>query len=352
MNVMKITGSAKDSSIGKLYQRYGVLLILIVEVLIFSLASPNFFKLTNIVTIGRHLSFTGIATVGCAFLMITGGIDLSTGSMMAFSGILCTKLMTEFGVSATLAILFTVLLGGLIGCISGFSFTRLKIPALIATLSMQYILKGMAFLITNASPVYGLQKSFEFLGQGFLFDVFPVSMLVMIIAFVFGSWMLNSTYIGRQMYAVGENREAATLSGINTKRISMIAFAASGFFAAIAGILMAARLGSGIPSVGADVPMDVITPIVLGGVSIKGGSGKISNVFIGVIITGVLSRGMIMLGLSDYVQWVVKGIALWFAVAIGNVGTIKKRGGKREAFPSLVRKTDPPDDSDKRKSGL
>ncbi|MDO4269463.1 MAG: ABC transporter permease [Eubacteriales bacterium] len=305
----------------QLYNKYGVLLILLVEIVVFTLLSDSFFTLKNLLSIGRQVSFTGIAAVGATFLMVAGGIDLSSGSLLAFSGVLSTMLMVKHHVPMAAAILITLAAGAAVGLINGVSYTRFHISPLIATLAMQTILKGAAYLLTNAAPVYGISNSFRLLGQGYLFGLIPIPFIIMLIIFAFGFWLLGASRFGRHIYAVGGNEEAARLSGINTRRVAMIVFAGSGLFAALAGILMAGRLGSGQPSIGADFPMDVITAIVLGGVSINGGSGKLSGVLVGVLIMGILSTGMIMIGLSDYLQWVIRGVVLLFAVAVSNINS-------------------------------
>ncbi|WP_125115113.1 ABC transporter permease [Agathobaculum sp. Marseille-P7918] len=307
-----------------IYRKYGVFIILVVEVLIFMLLSENFRTLENVMTIGRQVASTGIAAVGATFLMLTGGIDISNGSMLAFSGVLAALLSVNLGLPLPVAFVITLLCGLGFGLINGVAYTRFKVSPLIATLAMQTILKGIAYLLTSAKPIYGIADAFKFIGQGYLFGFFPFPLLLMIIAFAFGFWVLDHTYIGRYIYAVGGNAEAARLSGINTNKVYMIAFGASALFASIAGLMMAGRLGSGQPAIGTDFPMDVITAIVLGGVSINGGSGKISGVLFGVFIMGVLSNGMIMVGLNDYWQWVIKGVVLLAAVAMSNV-EVRKR---------------------------
>ena len=299
--------------------------MLLLELIIFSLASSNFFTVGNLLTIGRQVSFTGIATVGCTLLMITGGIDLSTGSNLAFSGVICTYMMINLNLPIWLSIIIALVLGLVAGVLNGLAFTKLHISSLIATLAMQYILRGIGFLITDAKAIYNLPIDYKFLGQGYLFGFFPFPLVIMIVIFAFGFWILNYTYLGRYIYAVGGNVEAARLSGIRTNKIYMYVFAASGLFAALAGVLMAARMGSGQPSIGTDFPMDVITAIVLGGVNINGGSGRIVGVILGAFIMGILSNGMVMLNLNDYVQWVVKGVVLIFAVAMSNIDSIVKQ---------------------------
>jgi ribose transport system permease protein len=228
-------------------------------------------------------------------------------------------MMVNLNLPIWFCIFITLLLGLLVGVINGLAFTKLHISSLIATLAVQYILRGTGFLITNAKGIYNLPLGYKFLGQGYLFNIFPFPLLMMFIVFAFGIWILNYTYLGRHIYAVGGNVEAARLSGIKTTKIYMYVFAASGLSAAFAGVLMAARMGSGQASIGADFPMDVITAIVLGGVNINGGSGRIIGVLLGAFIMGILTNGMIMLNLNDYVQWLVKGIVLIFAVAMSNI---------------------------------
>ena len=309
----------KINNLINFYQKRGVFFIVLLEIIVFSMLNEYFVYVSNILNVGRQVWFIGIAAVGTSFLMIAGGIDISNGSMLAFSGVFSTMLIVNNHVPIFLAVLLTLALGFLLGGISGAAYTKFHVSPLIATLAMQTILKGIAFLLTDAEPIYGLPDSFKYLGQGYLFEVIPVPFLIMLIVFLIGYWVLNYTYMGRYIYAVGGNAEATRLSGIHVNRVNTLVFCVSGLSAAFAGILMAARLGSGQPSVGVDFPMDVITAIVLGGVSVNGGSGKLTGVFFGVFIMGILSNGMIMVGLNDYWQWLVKGLVLLFAVAASNV---------------------------------
>lgn len=312
-------GAGRSFRFEELYQKYGILLILIIEVLFFTFAHQNFLTPNNLLSVGRQISFIGIASIGMTMVMVTGGIDISVGSMLALSGVVCAKLAAELGLPLPVAIVFTLALGLFFGTINGVSTAVLRIPALISTLAMQTMLKGVAFLLTNALPVKNLPPAMKALGQGRVFGSIPVPLLIMLGLFVFGWWFLGRTFFGRRVYAVGGNEEAARLSGINTKAVIIITYALCGLFAALAGVLMAGRLGSGQPSIGTDFPMDVLTATVLGGISVSGGKGTLVNVLFGAFIMGVLSNGMIMLGLSDYWQWVVKGLVLLFAVAMSNL---------------------------------
>lgn len=306
-------------SFGNLYSKYGVFLILIIEFVIFSVANSSFLTPSNILSVGRQMSFTGIAAIGMTLVMLTGGIDISVGSMLAMAGVLCAKLSADLGMPLWVAVIFTLLLGALFGLINGVSVTRFHIPALIATLATQTILKGIAYLITNAVPVKNLSDTYKFLGQGYLFGIVPVPLVITIALFVLAWWYLDKTYLGRRVYLAGGNEEAARLSGINTKLTITSTYVLSGIFAAIAGVLMAARLGSGQPSVGSGFEMDVITATVLGGISVNGGKGRVVNVFVGACIMGVLANGMTMMNINQYLQWIINGVVLLFAVTMSNL---------------------------------
>lgn len=306
-------------SFANLYSTYGVFFILVIEFLIFSLASKSFLTLGNILSVGRQKSFTGIAAIGMTLVMLTGGIDISVGSMLAMAGVLCAKLSADVGLPLWIAVVITLLIGALFGLINGAAVTRLHIPALIATLATQTILKGIAYLLTNAVPVKNLSATYKFLGQGYIFGVIPVPLIITVALYVLAWWYLDKTYLGRRVYLSGGNEEAARLSGINTKWTITGTYVFSGVFAAIAGVLMAARLGSGQPSVGSGFEMDVITATVLGGISVNGGKGKVVNVFVGACIMGVLANGMTMLNINQYLQWIINGLVLLFAVTMSNL---------------------------------
>lgn len=306
-------------SFANLYSTYGVFFILVIEFLIFSLASKSFLTLGNILSVGRQMSFTGIAAIGMTLVMLTGGIDISVGSMLAMAGVLCAKLSADVGLPLWIAVVITLLIGALFGLINGAAVTRLHIPALIATLATQTILKGIAYLLTNAVPVKNLSATYKFLGQGYIFGVIPGPLIITVALYVLAWWYLDKTYLGRRVYLSGGNEEAARLSGINTKWTITGTYVFSGVFAAIAGVLMAARLGSGQPSVGSGFEMDVITATVLGGISVNGGKGKVVNVFVGACIMGVLANGMTMLNINQYLQWIINGLVLLFAVTMSNL---------------------------------
>lgn len=292
--------------------KYAIYLVLIALVITFYIASPHFLTFENLFNILRQVSVTGIAAVGMTFVILTGGIDLSVGSIIGVSGLI-TAMMMVAGVNPIIAIIIALIAGLVMGLINGFIINEIRIPPLIVTLGMMTTWRGVAFLLTGGLPVFGFTKDFAVIGQGYLW-VFPVPVLIMALVFVVGYFVLNKFVIGRYIYGVGGNEEASRLSGINVKKIIYFVYAASGLLCALAGIVLLSRTNSGQPKAGTSYEMDIITGVVLGGVSIKGGEGKITGVIAGVIIMGILSNGMIITNVGDYVQRVVQGLVLIAAV--------------------------------------
>ena len=315
----------KKTDIVAFYEKFGIIFILVIEFLIFSLMSSNFLSIDNLFLVGRQVSFTGIAAVGMTMVLLMGEIDISVGSILAFTGCLSAELVVRYDMPLPLVFLIIILVSGVFGLVSGSLTAIFKIPSLICTLAMQTIIKGFTYLMTGGSSISGLTDSYKFLGQGFVFGIIPFPLLIMIVAFVLGVIILNKTYVGRRIYAVGGNKEAARLSGIKTNKYVIGTFVASAVTAVIAGILLMARLGTGQPSIGSDFAMDVLTATVLGGVVLQGGKGFVLNVLIGSFIIGILSNGLVMCGVLEYWQWIIKGIVFLFAVAMSNLNLIRRK---------------------------
>jgi len=321
---MKSNGLAVQKAVS-IYQKIGILVILVVEIIAFSLMTNKFLALNNIMLIGRQISFVGMSAVGMTMVLLLGEIDISVGSILAFSGCITAKLIMEAGWAFVPAAIVAILLSMVFGVITGFFVTKLKISSLIATLAMQQIIKGCTYLLTGGIPIKIQNDSFKFLGQGFIAGVVPVPIIFMLILFIIGFIVLHKTSFGRRIYAVGGNTEASRLSGIKTDRIKIIVFIISAAAAAIAGVIMASRLGTGQPSSGSDFGMDVLTATVLGGVMLIGGKGKIVNVFIGTVIIGILTNGLVLMDVLEYWQWIVKGLVFVFALAMSNLELIVNR---------------------------
>ena len=290
-----------------------MIFVLIVLVVAFSFTSDNFFSQRNLINVFRQVTMIGITAFGLTFVLITGGVDLSTGSMLALTGVITTMLMVNLAMPPWLAIIIALLLSALMGLINGVATVYLRIHSLVATLATMQIYSGIAFILTRGQTIYGFPDSFSVIGKGYI-GIIPVPVVIMITIMLLGWVVLNKTKLGRHTYAVGGNREAAKLSGINVKRIVIVAMMICGLSAGIAGIIMASRVGSGQANISASFGFEVITAVMLGGGSIDGGEGKISGVLIGVLIMGLLSNGLVMLNVYEYYQLVIKGLVLLAAV--------------------------------------
>lgn len=298
-------------------------IVFIAMVIIFEIGNHRFLTGSNIIAISRQVAVYGIASVGMTFVILIAGIDLSTGSIITLVNIICAKFMVDLGMNMWVAVLLSIIVATLVGILNGFMVSTIGIPAIIATFASQTIFEGAAYLISGGLPVSGFTKSFDIFGKTAIGGFLPVCALIMIICFAVGSFILNKTYFGRYFYAIGGNEEAAELSGIRVSRMKYLIYGLSGFFAGLAGVVMLSRTGSGQNTAGKGYEFDVITCVVLGGVSVNGGVGRMSGVVAGVLIIGSMLNGMILMNVNTYTQMVVKGIILAIAVGIDCVS--KKR---------------------------
>ncbi len=296
--------------------------VLVVLVIAFTIANPRFINPNNILTLLRQVSMFGIASIGMTFVILLGDIDLSIGTIISFINIICAYMMVNMGVGMVPAILISLVASTLIGVLNGFMVSTIGIPALIATFAVQTAFQGLALIICGGMPISGFPDAFAVIGQGYV-GIVPIPVIIMVICFALGAFILNKTYFGRYFYAVGGNVEAAELSGIRVSRVKYLVFAISGFFAGLAGIVMLSRTNSGNTTSGTGFEFDVITCVVLGGVSVSGGYGKMSGVIAGTFIIGALQNGMVLMNINSYVQDIVMGIVL--ALAVGFDCIQKKR---------------------------
>lgn len=282
--------------------------------IIFGFLSPVFLHSDNLLNITRQISFRGIAAVGMMLVILTGGIDLSIGSTVQLVNVICPLLMVKQGVSPFVAILACFGVALLIGLFNGLLVAKVKIPPMIVTMASMNAINGAAFLISGGQPVFGFDDSFAFMGQGYL-GIIPIPTIIMFGMFIIGAFVLKKTTFGRSLYAIGGNEEAARLSGVNVDRTKIWAYVLNSLFACAAGILMLSRLMSGTPNTGKGFEFEVITAVVLGGVSVSGGSGRVFSVIFGVLIIGVLNNGLTLIGLNTYWQLVFNGLVLVLAVS-------------------------------------
>ena len=315
----------KKISFKKFYDEYGVFAILLVMIIIFSISTPTFLTGANIINISKQVAIMAILSVGMTFVLISGGggIELSMGSVVSLVVVLISKFVTENNMGIGVSMLIAVIVATALGFLDGVVIAKIKVPPLIMTLGMQIFLYGFTYTICDGKPVYGIPASLTWIGQTYLFNVIPVSALLMIIIIILGQFFLSKMYVGRDLFAVGSNEDTANLSGINADRIRIMAYTLCGTLVGIAGIVMLGRIGSGQPSAGDGYEMDVLTGCVLGGISLNGGKGNAVKAFCGILIIGVLSNGMSLLGFDPFMQKMVKGIVLILAVVVDSLQNIK-----------------------------
>ena len=305
----------KSSNSANLIKSNAIWLVFIAEVIIFAIASGGtFLTPNNVVNISRQVSYYGIASIGMTFVILIAGIDLSIGSIITFVNVICAYMMVNMGMNMWVAVIISLIFATAIGTLNGAMVASIGIPALIATFASQTVFEGISYLISGGRPISGFTPNFGLFGRWTVGPV-PVCALIMIACFALGSFILNKSYFGRYFYAIGGNEEAAELSGIRVNRMKYLIYALSGLFAGLAGIVLLSRSGSAQSTVGKGLEFDVITCVVLGGVSVNGGVGRMSGVVAGVLIIGSLTNGMILMDVSEYTQMVVKGLVL--AVAVG-----------------------------------
>ena len=304
MNSNKVVYQLKDKAIW---------LVLIVLVVAFTIANPRFINPSNVMTLLRQVAVFGIASIGMTFVILLGDIDLSIGTIMSFVNIICAYMMVNMGMNMVVAVLVSLVAATAIGVLNGLMVSTVGIPAIIATFATQTAFNGLALIICGGMPISGFPDGFEIIGQGYI-GIVPIQVIIMIICFAIGSFVLNKTYFGRYFYAVGGNIEAAKLSGIRVGVVKYLVFALSGLFSGIAGIVLLSRTNSGNASAATGYEFDVITCVVLGGVSITGGFGKMSGVVAGTFIIGALQNGMVLMNINSYIQDIVMGIVLALAV--------------------------------------
>jgi ribose transport system permease protein len=293
-----------------------VWIMLGIVILLFSIGVPQFATSGNFITILRQVANIGILAVGMTFVLISGGIDLSVGSMIGLTGMIASVFMMKIGTHPLLSCLFALVIGLLVGLTNGILVTYTYMPPLICTLGMSYVVRGIAYIITGGYPVFGLPQSVRTLGQGYILKIIPISVLIMVAVIILGAIVMNWTHLGRQFYALGGNEEAARLSGLNTKKVRIISYIISGFLASLSGIVLMSRINAGQAQSGTGMEMDALIACVVGGISVAGGEGRATGMIGGMLVMGVLANGLAVGGMSEYMQMVVKGGVLIIVVAV------------------------------------
>ena len=292
--------------------RFSTPLTLALMMIIMSLLTDRFLTLDNLFTVLRQVSTNGIIAFGMTMVIITGGIDLSVGSVVAFSGTLACGFI-EGGMSIAAALFLAVLISAVFGLLNGILITKAKMPPFIVTLASMQIIRGCAYLYSGGMPIRAIDSSFNRIGNGYLW-VFPIPVIIFFVVGVCFYFLLHKTTFGIHVLSVGGNRNCAVFSGVNADRVQLIVYVISGICAAISGIIMAARMYSGQPTSGDGAEMDAIASAVLGGTAFAGGKGTIAGTFIGILIIGCMNNGLNILNVSSYYQLLIKGVIILLAI--------------------------------------
>ena len=302
-------------------ENIGIYLFLLAIIIFFSLMTNAFLTFNNFIVILRQISIIGICAFGETFVVIAGGIDLSVGSTVALSGVIAASLAKFLNVPIPIAFLAGIGAGSVCGYLNGVLTTKVRIPPIIVTLGTLTIIRGLAFIIVGGHTVFGMPVSYRVLGRNYI-GFIPIPVLVLIIIFLIFFIVLNKLSFGRYIYAIGSNEEAAVISGVRVNKVKTMVFVLSGLMAGIGGAILSSRLDSGQASTAQGLELDVLTAVVLGGVSIAGGKGRLGSVFVGVLIIGILANGMILLNVQHFYQLVIKGSVLLLAVGLD---TLRKK---------------------------
>lgn len=293
---------------------------LIILLVVISIIAPRFLNIYNIGVIARQTSFVALVSLGQMLCLIGGAIDLSVGAVAGFTGILAALLMVKTPLDPYLCMLAGVLVGALIGFVNGILVTRLRLNAFIATLSMSFIVTGAIMVVTEGWAIPKVPEKIHWLGKGSIGPV-PIPLLITLLAGVLLSFMLNRTYIGRHIFAMGGNEEAAILVGIRVKRLKTLLFIISSTLSGMSGVIMVARLASGQPTIGQTWLLPSFTAPILGGTAMSGGVGSTFGTLLGAAIMGVIQNGIVMSGISVYWENVVVGVALVLAIFLDSLRT-------------------------------
>ena len=300
----------------------GALTGLILLCIVMSFASPYFLSLTNLMNVLRQSTLIGIVAAGMTMIIITGGIDLSVGSILSLSSCLTAGMIIWYGWNVWLSVALGIIIGAVFGLLNGLLITQIPLPPFIATLGIMGVARGLAFVYTGGAPIYTFPKSFRYLGQGMIGPV-PFPVILMLIIYVLFYILLKRTKLGRYTYAIGGNEEAAILSGIQVGKFKTVVYALTGALAALAGMILAARLDAATSVAGDGFELDVIAAVVIGGTSLSGGQGGVIGSLIGALIMGVVRNGLNLLLVSSHWQRVILGVIILVAVT---VDVLRKRG--------------------------
>ena len=299
----------------KWIQTYMLIFIVIGLGVILSFISSNFLTVTNLLNVVRQIAVNGILAIGMTIVCLTGGIDLSVGSIVAFSGIIAAGLLRDTSYPIIVVVLAAIAVGAVCGLYNGYFVAYWNAAPFVVTLSMMTIARGMTYVYSDGRPISNLRTEFLTIGKGSIAGI-PIPTLILAVVFILGSIMLTKLKFGRYVYAVGGNENAAMVSGINVKRIKMMVYVLSGIACGIAAIILTARVSAGLPQAGESYELDAIAATVIGGTSLSGGRGRLWGTIVGAILLGIVNNGLDLLNVSSFYQQIVKGLIILGAILI------------------------------------
>lgn len=315
-------GPGRRRDLAALWDRWGILAVLVLLIVLMMFIAPNFATLSNGLNVARAISINAILAAGMTLVILTAGIDLSVGSVVALSGVASVLLWTS-GVPTVVAVLGGIALGALVGLINGSLTAYLGLPAFIVTLGALTYVRGFSYSLTNAQPLIAEGLGFRGLGNGALAGI-PTPVILMVAIYALLWFVLERTKFGRHIYAVGGNPEAARLAGIKVRSVLVRVYVIMGACAGLAGVIFAARVESGQPRAGEGYELDAIAAVVLGGTSLMGGRGRLTGTLIGALIIGVLSNGLVLMNVPFFWQLVIKGLVIVIAVGIDGLKNLRR----------------------------
>ena len=293
---------------------YRSVLILLVICIFATILSPSFLSVTNLFNVFKQITVAGVVGCGMTFVILTGGIDLSVGSILGLSGVLAAGVLESTG-NPAFAIALALAVGVICGAINGFFVSFCEIPPFISTLGMMTLLRGCVLVYTKGSPISIKSDAYKFFGKGAIAGI-PVPVIILILLFLLAHYILTQTSYGRSIYAFGGNREAARLSGISTRFTEWMAYTINGLLCGIAGVILTARLGSAQSTSGTGIEMDAIAAVILGGTSLSGGVGFVLPTVVGALIMGIIDNILTLMNVNPHATNIVKGAVILIAVLV------------------------------------
>ena len=313
MKTKEVKLSNDKLSLSRLYDRFGVLVVFVLLFAVSCMLSDRFLQTSNLFNILRQISMFGILSVGMTFVIVSGGIDLSVGSIIALVCVITANMVNDHGIIP--AILVALLVGALVGLINGVGIAYGKLQPFIMTLGTMYIATAAAAIYTNGTPI-SIKGNFSKIGNSMLFNTIPLPAIYFIVILIAAYLVMRNTRFGRHVYSIGSNKEATRLAGVDVKKVTLSVYILSGVLAAVTGIIFAAQMASGSPVAGEGYEMNAITAAVVGGTSMSGGKGNLLGTFLGAVIMGILSNIMNLCGVSSYWQTVLTGLILVVAILV------------------------------------